>query len=118
MEHNRPEITLTSVLSIVAVVTVTLTLRADLAAGQGITHNGTEDGTGRDGTEDDLQKQIDDLAKARYLIFPHIYRAFIDAGKSPGHYNITSGCQSDLIRYYHGLNHNEGWAWRYQTGTV
>ncbi|KAK7482374.1 hypothetical protein BaRGS_00026393, partial [Batillaria attramentaria] len=36
-------------------------------------------------------KQIDDLAKARYLIFPHIYRAFIDAGKSPGHYNITSG---------------------------
>ena len=59
-----------------------------------------------------MQEQIDALTKARYLLFPHIYRAFIDAGRSPSHYNVSSGCQGDLTRYYSALNMRKAWAWR------
>lgn len=59
-----------------------------------------------------VQEQIDALTKARYLLFPHIYRAFIDAGRSPSDYNVSSGCQGDLTRYYWALSQEKAWAWR------
>lgn len=52
------------------------------------------------------------LLEAPYLMFPHIYRAFIHAGRNPGQYNVTVECQGDLILYFKGLNKKKGWAWR------
>jgi hypothetical protein len=60
----------------------------------------------------DLKDQIDSLTKARYLLFPHIYRAFIDAGRAPKAYNVSEGCQKDLTKYYWALNQQKAWAWR------
>ena len=61
--------------------------------------------------ETEIKKQIDSLSKARYLLFPHIYRDFIDAGRNPGSYNVSIECEEDLVRYYNGLNAYKAWAW-------
>ena len=60
----------------------------------------------------DVREQLDALSRARYLLFPHIYRAFIDAGRSPSRYNVSNVCQGDLRRYYTALNQKKAWAWR------
>lgn len=69
------------------------------------------------GNDSDIQTQIDAQTKARYLLFPHIYRAFIDAGRTPLIYNVSAGCQKDLSRYYWALNKQKAWAWRLYDAT-
>lgn len=64
------------------------------------------------GNATDLQQQIERLRKTGYLLFPHVFRAFIDVGNHPDAYNVSTACQQDLKRYLWGLNNYEDWAWR------
>ncbi|KAH9507905.1 hypothetical protein Btru_053177 [Bulinus truncatus] len=64
-----------------------------------------------------INDELEKLEKSGYLLFPHIYRAFILAGKSPWEFTISSKCGDQLTSYYNGLNLRQAWAWNMYDST-
>ncbi|KAI8764132.1 hypothetical protein BgiBS90_030370 [Biomphalaria glabrata] len=61
-----------------------------------------------------INEELEKLEHSGYLFFPHIYRAFIRAGKSPEDFNISAACSHNLANYYKGLYLKKAWAWNKQ----
>ncbi|XP_055881459.1 uncharacterized protein LOC106079467 isoform X2 [Biomphalaria glabrata] len=64
-----------------------------------------------------INEELEKLEHSGYLFFPHIYRAFIRAGKSPEDFNISAACSHNLANYYKGLYLKKAWAWNMYDAT-
>lgn len=60
---------------------------------------------------DIISDEIEKLQSSGYLFFPHIYRAFLDAGRRPLFYNSSEDCSRNLESYYNAFVDRDGWAW-------
>ncbi|BFZ22751.1 hypothetical protein BsWGS_25791 [Bradybaena similaris] len=68
----------------------------------------------------DMKERVDLHMAPNYLLLPHVYRAFINAGASPefmANYSVSSLCQNDLQHYYNGLVNKKAWAWKMYDST-
>ncbi|XP_059169777.1 uncharacterized protein LOC131951395, partial [Physella acuta] len=66
---------------------------------------------------DIISDEIEKLQSSGYLFFPHIYRAFLDAGRRPLFYNSSEDCSRNLETYYNAFIDRKGWAWNIYDAT-
>ncbi|XP_035827580.1 uncharacterized protein LOC101856752 [Aplysia californica] len=69
---------------------------------------------------DELRQRVEGHRAADYLLLPHIYRAFINAGSplsTMSNVSVSGNCLSNLKYYYTALQRRKAWAWKMYDAT-